>query len=654
MGKPYLSELEQLEETYAFTMGMDIRHLIEAVSESLSLPLLIVGSGGSLTIARLIASLHQHLARMVAKPVTPLELFENNRMAPNAAIWFASAGGRNADIQAALRSAISSEPRRLLVSCAKKGSPLAALARKHNYTDIFEFDLPSQGDGFLATNSLLAFSVLFTRAYLDIFRGSGKLPPDLCAIMRFHDSQDQFTSQLREQCAPLWARENLVVLYGNGTEAAAYDLESKFTEAALGPVLLSDFRNFAHGRHHWLAKRGEDSAVLALTTIDERKLVQKTLELLPLDIPVVELQFSGERFSLPIQALVTTLHIVGLAGNARGIDPGRPGVPEFGRRIYNLRLSSHVKSELQYDQTDMTVAERRKLNTMLGPFYDEEELSFWRQAYHSFLNQFKGVYFSGVVFDYDDTLCDRRKRSSDLDDSITKELHRLLASGLRVGIATGRGKSVKSALRKAIPSVYWERILVGYYNGGECALLSDNEHPDGTASPCTELYTIAEGLCADPRLHRLFDIAIRRPQITIEPIFLTPISLLLDLANDVVQKFNPQGAAVVTSGHSVDILASGVTKRTIGRMMSTMSSPFPGGHILYIGDKGRWPGNDFDLLSERFSLSVDEVSSDPATCWNLAPVGYRGIQAIQFYFQHMLITENGLLMNFAKSKKVSK
>lgn len=53
--------------------------------------------------------------------------------------------------------------------------------------------------------------------------------------------------------------------------------------------------------------------------------------------------------------------------------------------------------------------------------------------------------------------------------------------------------------------------------------------------------------------------------------------------------------------------------------------------ILSIGDKGQWPGNDFDLLANPFSLSVNEVSGDPTTCWNLAPAGHRGVQATLDY-----------------------
>jgi hypothetical protein len=57
--------------------------------------------------------------------------------------------------------------------------------------------------------------------------------------------------------------------------------------------------------------------------------------------------------------------------------------------------------------------------------------------------------------------------------------------------------------------------------------------------------------------------------------------------------------------------------------------------VLCIGDRGRWPGNDFALLQEPYSLSVDEVSPDPNTCWNLAPPGHRGIQVTLDYLQSL-------------------
>ena len=80
------------------------------------------------------------------------------------------------------------------------------------------------------------------------------------------------------------------------------------------------------------------------------------------------------------------------------------------------------------------------------------------------------------------------------------------------------------------------------------------------------------------------------------------------------------------SSHSVDILASGVSKLLVVKHVLDIYNPADDVAILTIGDRGRWPGNDFELLREPYSLSVDELSVDPETCWNLAPVGQRGVQ----------------------------
>ncbi len=70
---------------------------------------------------------------------------------------------------------------------------------------------------------------------------------------------------------------------------------------------------------------------------------------------------------------------------------------------------------------------------------------------------------------------------------------------------------------------------------------------------------------------------------------------------------------------------------------------------LCIGDKGKWPGNDFFLLSEKYSLSVDTVSPDFDSCWNLAPIGHRGVQAVLDYFNAIEIEDGAFLF---KSKRL--
>ncbi len=93
------------------------------------------------------------------------------------------------------------------------------------------------------------------------------------------------------------------------------------------------------------------------------------------------------------------------------------------------------------------------------------------------------------------------------------------------------------------------------------------------------------------------------------------------------------GVTALRSGHSIDVLAPGVSKRALVDRMRGILGPEAG--ILCVGDRGRWPGNDFSLLSEPLSLSVDEVSLDKTTCWNLAGPGRKCVEATMFYLHAM-------------------
>jgi hypothetical protein len=63
--------------------------------------------------------------------------------------------------------------------------------------------------------------------------------------------------------------------------------------------------------------------------------------------------------------------------------------------------------------------------------------------------------------------------------------------------------------------------------------------------------------------------------------------------------------------------------------------------ILCIGDKGCWPGNDFELLAMPYALSVDEVSTEISTGWNLAMPGERGTEATVRYLKKLVKSKGG-------------
>lgn len=635
LGKPFISELRQLEETYCTALTVDISALSVGISESLSYPLIAIGSGGSLSAAHFACRLHQLASGQAARPLTPLDVVSmledpiSRRSLIDSAVICLTAGGSNADINRAWRFLIDAEPRHLTALCARTKSPLANMGKKYAYTRIFDFDLPSKKDGFLATNSLLAFLVIIGRAYGQLINKSLTLPPSIWDLLPEFSDVDNALRGLRSSCRNILERDYLIVLYGSGMESAACDIESKFTEAALGAVQVSDFRNFAHGRHHWLAKRGKQSGVIAFTGDRDLELARKTLELLPSSTPATFFHYPGNAIANATAAVLTGFFLTAITGEVRGIDPGQPGVPSFGRKLYHLGLAKRKS-----DFGNEVVPVRRKANVCHIPYQN------LLKNYTAFCRSLAATSFSGLVLDYDGTLCSTGNRFDALDLSIVHEVARLLRAGARLGIATGRGKSVRKSLRAALPESHWKRVTVGYYNGAECSLLSDDNAPDGTNKPCKELKIIAKTLLSDEAITSLASVTVRKRQISVEPTIISYLHYLWGIIGAYISD-NPS-CRMVQSAHSIDILAPGVTKRNV---ISTMEASYDSDHsiaILCIGDQGRWPGNDYELLAERFSLSVDVVSPGLSTCWNLAPSGYRGPQATLYYLKHLVVSKGTL------------
>ena len=93
------------------------------------------------------------------------------------------------------------------------------------------------------------------------------------------------------------------------------------------------------------------------------------------------------------------------------------------------------------------------------------------------------------------------------------------------------------------------------------------------------------------------------------------------------------------SSHSIDIIPLDISKTAVVRFVSSLCER--SGATLCIGDAGEYPGNDFELLSEPYSLSCDQVSADSLTCWNFAPSSLRGVEATLFYLRHLFV-RNGI------------
>jgi hydroxymethylpyrimidine pyrophosphatase-like HAD family hydrolase len=633
LGKPYEQDIASFPATLGWAERVKIESLVSAVAATGSFPLYAVGSGGAYSTAVLAAQLHQVFTGRMARPLTPLAATQ--AAVRSASVMLISASGSNPDIIGSFKRLVDLEPEALAVLCLRRNSPLSQLARKYSHVRLFEEALPSGKDGFVATNSVIAFGIVLWRAYTLAFASQWTKSAGLNKILGTTEALRAYSREIYTLFQPLRGRQHFIVLHSPPLEAAAWDLESKFSEAALGSIQVADYRNFAHGRHHWIAKRGTDTSIVALITDEDRSLATRTLELLPRTTPIARINVPGEGIEAGVCALAISQLIAAAAGNAIGIDPGRPGVPEFGRKLYNLKTWTYVAPERA------AVAIERK--RAAAPVSSAHDVTDWSSTLNKFLLRLKAAKFRGVVFDYDGTLCDEARRFEDMPEEVTPHIHNLIEHGVRIAIATGRGSSVKDAIRNKIPKRLWPKITIGFYNCSQIGTLDDNRSPIRHETPVDALKQAATILSASDQLKACAKVEIRGPQIVISPRLAGYAHSVRELVAQLIASEFQKGVICVHSTHSVDVIVSNVNKLNL--LCHLRNQGMESSDILCIGDLGRWPGNDFALLDNEFGLSTNQVSARPECCWNLAPPGVINLQATLHYLHRVEVRQGYLKVN---------
>ena len=443
MGKPYRSELNQIPTTIQWALEQDVTQLRDTLVRGFgSRNLIAIGSGGSLVAAAFAALLHEAATGRMARPVTPLEAMTRPSTRSTAALLL-SARGTNADIRQAAKILPRLGYDSVSAISTTKGSPLGRILADYGAT-LHEFSVPSGRDGFLATNSLIATLVLLYRAVMMADPTCGQ-----------DNSLATSRSSLLGSPTAL-SHPNIVVLAQGWAAPAAMDLETRFAEAALANVSVTDPRNFAHGRHNWFSFHAKNTGIVSLETLDSLQEAERTLKYLPECIDVLRVKSTREGPAATIELVTTVMELAGSVAEMRGMDPGRPAVPDFGRRLYRAGSTRRVEAEESYP----IAKKRTALFQTHGP--DKVDLA---TALRNFIHRLDRTRFTGLAVDYDGTLCARDRRFEPLDKDIQAELNRLLGEGAILGVASGRGGSVHEQLRDSLYKKYWDQVVVGLYNG---------------------------------------------------------------------------------------------------------------------------------------------------------------------------------------------
>ena len=631
MGKPFKGELEKLSSTIKWAEKQDVKLLAKFLfEENKETPLVCIGSGGSFSACHYAAQLYQQRNGVLAQAMTPLQLMYAGRdFIRDSKLLFLSASGKNKDILNAIKYGVKYNEAGMMSLTLRKNNPTEELLEKYPKVLRWSEDIPTEKDGFLATNSLVATFTLLCKA---------------SAGTEFQVSRFKFQDLKPETCnLKLDGIQNFMVLYGASGEPVAWDIESKLTEAALGSALLSDYRNFGHGRHHWFAKRKENSCIIALISPVEKDLATKTIKSLPADVPVIYIETELETPDATIDMLLQAFRFVSELGEARGIDPGRPGVPAYGRLLYNLDYYKLTNRILPNEKT-LDVAVRRKLgaasedNAVLWEYYGD--------ACKRFVQRLNRGKYTSIAFDYDGTLSakDRKSRyTNQLCDDIKDALLRLLESGIQIIVATGRGKSVGDSFKNSFDQKYWPQIKVGYYNGGCPLTLGDEEKLKAWKKKPfdPELKVLSDELQRRlPENCIQYELTARNLQLSIEEVTSdSDAELLYNTCREIVWDKQLKGIRVWRSSHSMDIVVYHEVSK-----LNVIENPDT---TLCIGDYGSVEGNDYELLTSRASLSVDKVSKNADSCWNIAPSGVYGLDATLYYLSRLTVKDGVIKCKFS-------
>lgn len=621
MGKDYKKELDKLDTIYTSACKAEIKTISDFISKYIEFPCLCVGSGGSYSVASIFEYLFTQNGGF-AKSITPIELSNYHTQIKNLVSVLFTAGGRNNDSLNAYRYLSESEPKGLLTLCMSIDAPIKKIQQSNIHNHYYEYKMPVRKDGYLAVESIVSCLVILCRAFEETTHNS---------FFHIPNSIDWNANLISEQQAKyVFNKETIIVLHGGITTPAAIDLESKFGETSLGNIQLVDFRNFAHGRHFWLEDRKDKTAIISLSSKSVESIFEKTLGLLPAEIPILRFVTDDNSVIGLFESFRYVFNIVLQAGIVHGLNPGKPKVAEFGKKLYHMNYNICNSASIRDRQKDILKMSIYRKAKSLTKTDERILLQYAQKNYDHIIHSI----YKGIVLDFDGTIYD--KNYYNLYTQICTKLVELVSNGIIVGIATGRGKSIRLEMQKHIPKVYWESIYIAYYNGGCVGTLSDDHQPDKKSQSDSYAFSQVKSIISNySKEHSTLHIDGIDDN---NPYQITVLSdnndhNLIDKLKINLQSI--RGIKIVESSHSFDIIPDTSSKNNIFDYLITLG--YSKNDFIAIGDAGHQGGNDYELLSQPDSLSVDQVSENVLFCWNYSKPGLRNLEATLFYLDNIQI-----------------
>lgn len=629
----FSGKLDALPATLDLLGHFDPARLAAPLSKGAARHAIAIGSGGSVVAAEYLARCRDTLGLGSTIVQTPMQAVMEMYDLDDTEVWLFSAGGENPDVAAAAQAVHDRHCSHAHLVTRNPHSSAAGIIQRCGGT-VHVVPVADMKDGYLATHSLLAFTTALLMASDLASRephGTSTLFAALSSRltnMRSTEARAKLTAMMSE----LRVEDTMIVVADPLLRPMASLMDTSLWEAALCPVQTTDFRNLAHGRHAWLHHRPERTCVLALAGAEADPAWNAIDGAMPSGIRRHTFRYADCGRVESALSLIDGLGIIEAIGEVLNIDPGKPGIGDFGRAMYDDRsltsIAEHLPAHVRHKKTAMS---RADVPGSLGP-------PLVRVA-RDRLASIAAADVGGLVFDYDGTIVTTEGRYGAPDDAIVAELLRLHRAGAIIGIATGRGGSAGEELRKVLPQDALRAMTIGYYNGGhirsaDIDIALDRPEPNPAVVETVAWLRSRSDLFTDPRFR---DSEV---QITVDMAHLRhPYRFALDLMD--CAAVSSGRIKILGSGHSYDLVPPSSSKLAVVERIRRLIPSNK--EIMCFGDSGSKTGNDNALLAHPFGISVGEVCGSAEGCWSLFGSSPNGPDALLRTLQALIPSPEGRL-----------
>ena len=330
----YPAKVEGVDEVIDRAEAEDVSALREFILAD-QRPLYVFGAGGSLSSATYAAWLAtQH--GIVAQALTPMAIMQLPEAIVRQSRFLAiGASGKSADQIAALEFLIGLNPSAICVLSLngldkyKRPTALTRLMEANPSCRFICTHWEMHGDGYVGTRNHTALLVLMFRVFYPEVSGLKSL--------LIHPEEDPYQLRL-PQGRTLADVTDLHLVHAGIGNIASVDLEGRCAECGIVPCMITDGKNFTHGRHTFVHTH-PTTCIVMFSGPKERPFTKAVMDVFGAydDITLVDIATAHDGALGAIELMIRSLYFAIDLSYAHRVDIKKPaGKPKYGGELWKL------------------------------------------------------------------------------------------------------------------------------------------------------------------------------------------------------------------------------------------------------------------------------------------------------------------------------